>query len=139
MDFSPFATKPALKNPALPCKFKGDIRANTRPVTESVDSPMDLYALAARHVKAIVDLLTQHDSTDKIVLVAYSREEYNEFRKFPEICRMMATCSNSTTESSFRRSKAPSYYWLVEKKQPDSQATRACFANEKYGRENGEK
>ena len=29
---------------------------------------MDLYKLAAMHVKAIVDLLNQHDPTDKIVI-----------------------------------------------------------------------
>lgn len=34
---------------------------------------MDLYEVAARHVKAIVDLLNQHGPTDKIVLTAYSR------------------------------------------------------------------
>lgn len=44
-------------------------------------SPMDHCALAARHVKAIVDLLNQHGPTDKIALVAYNREEYNELHK----------------------------------------------------------
>lgn len=44
---------------------------------------MDLYEIAARHVKAIVDLLNQHGPTDKIVLAAYNREEYNELHKAP--------------------------------------------------------
>lgn len=45
---------------------------------------MDLYKLAAMHVKAIVDLLNQHGPTDKIVLAAYSdREEYDELHKAP--------------------------------------------------------
>ena len=42
---------------------------------------MDHCALAARHIKAIVDLLNQHGSTDKIVLAAYNCEEYNELHK----------------------------------------------------------
>ena len=42
---------------------------------------MDHCALAARHVKAIVDLPNQHGPTDKIALVAYNREEYNELHK----------------------------------------------------------
>ena len=42
---------------------------------------MDLYALAARYVNAIVDLLNQHGPIDKIVSPAYNREEYNERHK----------------------------------------------------------
>lgn len=76
---------------------------------------MDLYALATRHVKTIVDLLNQHVSTNRI-LTAYSREKYNEFRKAPEICRMMTSCNSYG--SSFRRSKEPSNHRQVGKSCP---------------------
>ena len=61
--------------------IKVDKCVKTRLVTESEARQMDLYALAALHVKAIVDLLNQHGPTDKIALVAYNREEYNELHK----------------------------------------------------------
>ena len=110
---------------------------------------MDLYEVAARHVKAIVDLLNQHGPTDKIVLAAYNREEYNELHKAPgdlsydDHQRLLRIVAESLVGLKlhdrvvFQESEsAESYHWLSENKSSDTQATRASFANVKYGKEN---
>ncbi|AVM44020.1 hypothetical protein C5Q97_04565 [Victivallales bacterium CCUG 44730] len=113
---------------------------------------MDLYKLAAMHVKAIVDLLNQHGPTDKIVLAAYSdREEYNELHKAPgelsydDHQRLLRIVSESLVGLKLHDrvvfqeiDSAEYYHWLAENKLSDTQAARARFANEKYGRENKE-
>ena len=110
---------------------------------------MDLYALAALHVKAIVDLLNQHGPTDKIVRAAYNREEYNELHKAPgdlsyddhqRLLRIVAETLVGLKLHDrvvFQEIESAEYYhWLAEKKLSDSQAARASFANEKYSKEN---
>ena len=110
---------------------------------------MNLYKLAAIHVKAIVDLLNQHGPTDKIVLAAYSdREEYNELHKAPgelsydDHQRLLRIVAESLVGLKlhdrvvFQEIGSSEYYrWLAKEKLTDSQAARARFANEKYGRE----
>ena len=112
-------------------------------------SPMDLYALAARHVKAIVDLLNQHGPAGKIVLATYNREEYNELHKTPgnlsydDHQMLLRIVSESLVGLKlhdrvvFQEIESAEYYrWLAKNKLSDSQAARARFANEKYGKEN---
>lgn len=94
-------------------------------------SPMDLYTLAVRYVRAIVDLLNQHAPIDKIVLTAYNREEYNEFHKvlgdlscndYQRLLKIVAAFLMGLKLHDrviFQEIESSEYYlWLVEKKQP---------------------
>ena len=111
---------------------------------------MDLYTLAAMHVKAIVDLLNQHGPSDKIVLATYNREEYNELHKAPgelsydDHQKLLRIVSESLVGLKihdrvvFQEIESSEYYrWLAKEKLTDSQAARARFANEKYGKIGG--
>ena len=52
---------------------------------------MDLYKLAAMHVKAIVDLLNQHGPTDKKFWTRIIARNTTSSTRLPENFRMMIT------------------------------------------------
>ena len=104
---------------------------------------MDLYAFSARRVKAIVDLLNQHGPTDKIVLAAYNREEYNELHKalgdlsYDERLRIVSESLVGLKLHDrvvFQEIDSVEYYhWLAENKLSDSQGTAkmVCYLRER--------